>query len=238
MPKILSLKQNKIGADWFVGDLHGMFNLLEEQLSAIKFNESTDRLFCTGDLVDRGRESERAVEFLEKDWFYSIKGNHDYFVLAENLDDLSHKRTWCGNGGYWWYGLKDDVLKNKFIELFSKLPLIIEVETNYGKVGIVHAEVPEKYDDWEVLKKNIDDENTEQSLMWGRKRIHTERTSIIKNIDLVVSGHTMLVDPVRLGNSVFIDTGSWITKIIDLMNCDALFAAKLYENPIRWQSIR
>jgi len=238
MTKILSLKQNTKGTDWFVGDLHGMFNLLEEQLSAIKFNESIDRLFCTGDLVDRGKESERAVEFLEKDWFYSVKGNHDDFVLAENLDDLTHKRTWCGNGGYWWYTLKGDEIKRQFIELFSQLPLIIEVETKLGKVGIVHAEVPEKQDDWEVLKQNINDKNTEQSLVWGRKRIHAELTSIVKNIDLVVSGHTMLVDPVRLGNSVFIDTGSWITKIIDIMSLDDLFSPKLLDNHVRWQSIR
>jgi serine/threonine protein phosphatase 1 len=237
MNKILSLKQNTKGIDWFVGDLHGMFNLLEEQLSAIKFNVSTDRLFCTGDLVDRGSESHRSIEFLKKDWFYSVKGNHDNFVLGE-VDSIEHKRLWFGNGGYWWYTLKDDEIKRQFIELFSQLPLIIEVETKLGKIGIVHAEVPEKFDDWEVLKNNIDDENTQDTLIWGRKRIHTELKSIVKNIDLVVSGHTMLVDPVRLGNSVFIDTGSWITKIIDIMNLEDLFSPKLLDNPIRWQSVR
>jgi len=41
MTKILSLKQNTKGTDWFVGDLHGMSNLLEEQISVIEFNEST-----------------------------------------------------------------------------------------------------------------------------------------------------------------------------------------------------
>jgi len=57
---------NQQGQDFFVGDIHGYFNLLERKLEAVNFDPQTDRLFAIGDLVDRGPDSARVSEFLSQ----------------------------------------------------------------------------------------------------------------------------------------------------------------------------
>jgi len=50
------------------------------------------------------------------------------------------------------------------------------------------------------------------STLWGRTRLKGEIRQEIKNIDLVVSGHTCIVNPVRLANSLFIDNRAWMLQ--------------------------
>ena len=54
-PKLQTFTANPYGRDFVVGDVHGCVSALHRQLSALKFDYQHDRLFCTGDLVDRGR---------------------------------------------------------------------------------------------------------------------------------------------------------------------------------------
>ena len=58
--------KNHEGRDFVVGDLHGMFQTLEALMETVKFDTTIDRLFSVGDLVDRGPESKRVVEFLKQ----------------------------------------------------------------------------------------------------------------------------------------------------------------------------
>ena len=70
---VLRFGLNEDGRDFVVGDIHGMFQHLTELLEQIEFDEGSDRLFSVGDLVDRGPESHRALEWLDKPWFYERK---------------------------------------------------------------------------------------------------------------------------------------------------------------------
>jgi serine/threonine protein phosphatase 1 len=65
------------GRLFIVGDIHGMFSLLYEKLAALGFDEQTDTLVSVGDIVDRGLESERFSEFLDKPYVFCVKGNHE-----------------------------------------------------------------------------------------------------------------------------------------------------------------
>ena len=90
---ILSLEENTIGTDYLVGDIHGEFQQLSFQLEEIGFNLSTDRLICSGDLVNRGEQSHKVLEWLDKPWFYSARGNHDSWImdfLNASVRDLGH----------------------------------------------------------------------------------------------------------------------------------------------------
>lgn len=69
--------QNTIGRDFAVGDIHGMFRLLQTELDGIGFDPLVDRLFSVGDLVDRGPDSELALEWIAKPWFHAVQGNHE-----------------------------------------------------------------------------------------------------------------------------------------------------------------
>ncbi len=81
--------RNERGRDFVVGDIHGMFDLVDSLLEHLKFNSKRDRLFAVGDLFDPGRERkpwerepDRALEWIRsRPWFYSVRGNHEQFLL-------------------------------------------------------------------------------------------------------------------------------------------------------------
>ena len=81
------------GRDWVVGDVHGCFRTLRDALLAIDFDDGRDRLFSVGDLIDRGPNSIKAVDWLESGRLSAVvMGNrptedwpHDALGLAEQL---------------------------------------------------------------------------------------------------------------------------------------------------------
>jgi bis(5'-nucleosyl)-tetraphosphatase (symmetrical) len=71
-------------ATWAIGDVHGCYRTLRKLLEQIGFAKSEDRLWFTGDLVNRGP---RSLEVLE--WaadhdarIEAVLGNHDLHLLA------------------------------------------------------------------------------------------------------------------------------------------------------------
>ncbi|WP_313047783.1 metallophosphoesterase [Pseudomonas soli] len=64
-----------------MGDIHGYFELLEWLLAEVDFDTSTDRLFSTGDLVDRGPFSEQAQSWMTHSWFHAVRGNHEQMAI-------------------------------------------------------------------------------------------------------------------------------------------------------------
>ncbi|MCS5515954.1 metallophosphoesterase [Pseudomonas qingdaonensis] len=136
-----SFDLNNAGRDFIVGDIHGHFEQLEALLLRHRFNPSLDRVFCTGDLIDRGPFSEQAVDWLKHPWFHAVRGNHEQMVLdhaAGTGDAARHAR----NGGAWFYQL-DAKRQQIVIDALAKLPMAIEVAVgNQRKIGVIHAELP------------------------------------------------------------------------------------------------
>jgi serine/threonine protein phosphatase 1 len=209
-PKIKSFTKNKDGNDYVVGDIHGCFTLLAEKLDKIGFEQDKDRLFSVGDLVDRGTESHKAMEWLNKPWFYSVLGNHEQMAI-DCVNGFYHAGDYIKNGGDWFLEL-DVAQRLIFAEAFKKLPIAIEVETDLGLIGIIHAECPVA--DWSELETALTDHNAEafeMTCLWSRNRIKRGVTSIIKNIDTVIVGHTILNTDQWFGNVHYIDTGAYST---------------------------
>lgn len=70
--------------DFAVGDIQGCFSELKELLQLIKFNPQTDRLWLTGDLVNRGPQSLEVLRYVKSLGSKAIVvlGNHDLHFLA------------------------------------------------------------------------------------------------------------------------------------------------------------
>lgn len=199
--------KNILGYDYVVGDIHGCYSLLYQELENIDFNPEVDRLFCVGDLVDRGPESLEVLDILAKPWFHSVIGNHDLMAIEWLDGGASSFELYKQHGGQWFIDL-DPTTQNIIVEQFQKLPLIIEIDTEYGKVGIVHAECP--FNDWLYFKEVVLTGNTKviMASVWSRNRIRNPENSTIVNIDKVYHGHTVLKTRVTLGNRNYIDTGA------------------------------
>ena len=90
------------------------------------------------------------------------------------------------------------------------MTLVIEVETDIGIIGVIHANAP---DDWQKYHQLNDDEDffddaLVEDTIWGRSRIYGNQDGRVKGIDYVVVGHTAVVYVIALDNIVYIDTGA------------------------------
>lgn len=203
--------KNELGRDFVVGDLHGMFSLFESQLENLQFDPKADRVFSVGDLIDRGPESYRVLEFLDKPWFHSIKGNHEMMLIEARYLKTNY-RSWIeNNGGAWWQDI-DQETQIKIRQRLEELPVAFEVTSDSGKIGIVHADVPVGLS-WQKIVHSIHfDNEVRDYLLWSRNRYKyyqlTGETERVEGIDLIVIGHTPMNKPLHISNLYFIDTGA------------------------------
>lgn len=211
MSAVLHFKKNEIGTDFVVGDIHGCFDALREAMDSHNFDEARDRLFSVGDLVDRGLQSEESIDWLAKPWFHAVRGNHEQMAIGVSAGkhDLAN---YLRNGGAWFLSMADD-RQSLYAKVFESLPFALDIETDFGLVGLVHAECcGNSWDEfcWSLehpLSKNKLRHVTEYAL-WARERITNSDDSQIEGLKLLVVGHTPIENPSFLGNVAYIDTGA------------------------------
>lgn len=211
---VLELSCNTSGRDYVVGDIHGDYKTLKHALKQVEFDQSRDRLFMVGDLVDRGPHSYKALSFLSKPWVYAVRGNHEQMIINFHSVFGFHDSTWLKmfskmKGRRWWTRLTPEERK-EHVDAYRKLPVAMEVEEASGyRIGVIHAEVPRGMD-WNTFKHAIraGDARTTKSALWGRKRIKRADFSGVDGVHRIFCGHTHLKRTAELGNIVYLDTGS------------------------------
>tara|TARA_B100000614_G_C14545769_1_gene492007 strand:- start:1470 stop:2288 length:819 start_codon:yes stop_codon:yes gene_type:complete len=129
-------------ANYAVGDIQGCFEEFKEGLELIKFKSSKDFLWITGDLLNRGPDSLKVLEYVFKikNSVHIVLGNHDLHFLNcffnnKYLGDqdtfqslMLHKKA---------FKMANFLLRQPFI--FSKKILTKE---RVIKVAMVHAGIP------------------------------------------------------------------------------------------------
>lgn len=184
--KIETVFQSDYKKIYIVGDIHGMFHLLEMYLSKINFNKESDLLICCGDLVDRGKNSIQALYYIKQNWFKSVMGNHDlkFTSLSENPSISSCPIEEFDNE-------IDFHTYAEFNVAFEDLPIAIEiVKLNKQKIVCLHGEMPIKYIRWSDFKESLLLKNSFSinKCLWGRDistLIKFEKHTYGKNLNLL-----------------------------------------------------
>ncbi|WP_112194110.1 metallophosphoesterase [Pseudomonas sp. LG1E9] len=215
MSSIKVFESNPKGRDFVVGDIHGHFKLLASLLEKVDFNTQQDRLFCVGDLIDRGPDSIDVLKWLSEPWFYGVRGNHEQ-MLIDCLSGRGDINRHTRNGGAWLYALSPSV-QNEIYNLLQTLPVMIEVNLSDGrKIGIVHAEAflscaTQSWQDAKDAISGMRGESAQQqalkTALYARERIEQQNQAPIIGLDKLYVGHSTVPHVHTLGNVVYTDTG-------------------------------
>lgn len=148
-----NVRNNDKGRDFIIGDLHASIYEFEKLLKYVNFNQSFDRCFSVGDLIDRGPNPYERLDLLNEDFFFSVLGNHELNFLSmlsnyeeNNCDDFDNESIECMRKiGRDWV-LKNKKLsigriKNSTMQKLKTIPLVMNVHDNNELYHIVHAEL-------------------------------------------------------------------------------------------------
>lgn len=220
--KVLRVAKNIQGRDFIMGDVHGAFGLVLQGMQKVKFNAARDRLFVPGDLIDRGSESHRCVKFLGQPYVFAVPGNHEKMFMdmydeeksPEDIQTFIEVLAGMNFNGMGWLASTTENFRQEMLAAFRKLPLAIELETERGLVGIVHADVPQGMHWNDFVRKLEAGDKTVTEFALGmvdesRDRILRGRQDGVPGIGRVFVGHTPQFGGVRrFGNVYAIDTGA------------------------------
>lgn len=216
-----------------VGDIHGEYDLLEEELIQVNFDTNQDALILVGDLADRGPKSPDSIDWIKRPYVYRTLGNHD-IMPGLYLNNQETKRTIDSWGGGWFTNLPDSEIK-QIAEAFEDAPVCMTVITpNKFKVGVAHADCLSDWDEQiEALSVTSKRKTWVRDLtLWGRNTISTlmnlqkeglpldPSIAHVKNVDHVFHGHTILGAPFTLSNRSWIDTGAYMGGCLTLIDID------------------
>ena len=233
---MLKLPANTEGRDYYVGDIHGHGEALWKLLDAVHFDDRCDRLFCTGDLVDRGPDSERLLLVLDDaPWFHAVMGNHEaMLIVAGSARDETTRKRWSVRDSAWFFRLPAEQRK-QLVRIAMRMPLAIEVAQPEGEpIGLIHADLPLGRT-WAALERarfgvgaafDNDGDTLASHLLWGRSTAMQLGQALssgrrpsglsarlqVEGVQMLVSGHTpMLAAKPRIaGKRLFLDTGVYL----------------------------
>ena len=220
------LDDNTRGQDYFVGDLHGCYEELMHTLDHLGFDPARDRLISVGDLVDRGPDSGKCLELVKAPWFHAVRGNHEQMMIDCHLDPGDAAYDYVMSGGDWFVHSAPDV-QRALAELADTLPLFLQVPLGGRRIGVVHGDFLETA--WitqKQLKRMATDKRQDlrQTALWGRSRISRGTAQPVKDVDLVVCGHTVVEEVCVLGNVLYIDTGACFGGNLTVLLSEELLA--------------
>ncbi|MCS6813389.1 MAG: serine/threonine protein phosphatase [Cyanobacteria bacterium] len=204
-----------------VGDVHGHYEGLMLLMEAIT-PHSDDKVYFLGDLIDRGPQSASVVDFIIKQNYQSLLGNHEQLLLEAFPDEEPSPpdmHIWLCSGGQETVTSYSKDLSQLFEHLkwFRTLPNYLDL----GDFWLVHAGVHPGL--------AVHDQ-TAQELCWIRTEFHSMTEPYFADKTIIV-GHTITftlpgVKPGELAQGsgwIDIDTGAyhpksgWLTAI-DLDN--------------------
>ena len=138
-----AIRINTTVSIYAIGDIQGCYDDLMLLLDSINFDQAHDKLWFTGDLVNRGPKSLETLRFIYGlgDNAQAVLGNHDLHLLATVFD---HQRLGKNDT---FEAILHAPDKDELLDWLRRLPLIhVDKELN---VAMLHAGI---HPDWDIDK--------------------------------------------------------------------------------------
>ena len=206
----------------FIGDVHGCTSELHDLLQSLGYSWKHDTYIhregrkpvFIGDITDRGPQSIAAIELVS----HMVGNNYAYYVPGNHCDKLY--RFFLGRNVKIAHGLETTVaeleglsnrdykrIRKSFMDLFETAPLYLALDNN--RVIAAHAGIREdlighsgkKVRTFVLYGDITGEQNSDGTPVRRDWAVHYQGTP------LIVYGHTPVLEPRKIGNTVNIDTG-------------------------------
>lgn len=215
---------------YIIGDVHGEY---DDLVLLIKKIPTNSEIIFVGDIVDRGKKSNKIIEIIKENNYKCVLGNHEkmmidfseYFIKEyPNIPFMGFVDAWIKNGGQQTLESYDLIAFDKYdgkiicnkndegfnqykedINWLQSLPLYIELDKKKDNKPIVisHASIA---DVWHLVEFDMNIEVVEQYALWNRKP--PKEDSHIFNI----YGHTPVSTIDTSKHYINVDTGCCYKK--------------------------
>lgn len=213
---------------YIIGDVHGEFQSL---LNLVEKIPKDSTLIFVGDLVDRGLNSKEVIDFVKKNNYQCVLGNHEKMMIEyahafektyPNLPSMNYYHRWINNGGRQTllsykiidvdnytgkiYCTEDKEQFSRFlndIKWLESLPLYIELQVKKENRPIVISHAPIA----EIWNLKSDENLLEEYALWNR-------INPSKNVEIFnIFGHTIQKDVnLDMQHYINVDTGCCYVK--------------------------
>ncbi|BAZ46275.1 bis(5'nucleosyl)-tetraphosphatase, ApaH [Chondrocystis sp. NIES-4102] len=162
-----------------IGDVHGHYDTLMTLLDTIS-PTTQDKIYFLGDLIDRGPKSAQVVDFVMRNQYQCLRGNHEEMLLdvvGNGEVSIELYQGWLYSGGHATVASYDSKIPQEHIDWIKNLPLYLDL----GDFWLVHAGVNPNMP--------IDEQGAEQ-FCWIREDFHSSNQAFFKD-KLIITGHTI-----------------------------------------------
>ena len=174
-----------------MADIHGCYDSMMKMLKKIDFTKN-DTLYVIGDMIDRGPDSVKVVEYVRKHKnIIPIMGNHEWMLLQYETDG-DFASSWDLNGNSemkaFMAGMKitnPDGYK-EYLEWFASMPKWIELD-DYLLIHAGWDAAEAKLRSFESIEEMLKSE-PEMNILWIRDLFFTINVDYIGK--KVIFGHT------------------------------------------------
>ncbi|HEX9252766.1 MAG TPA: metallophosphoesterase, partial [Ignavibacteriaceae bacterium] len=160
-----------------IGDVHGCYYTLKKLLDKIRTKYPDIKIYCVGDLVDRGNYSFEVIQFVIAEKINFTSGNHDYMFYSNMRDPFSlMAKSWRYNGAETTLASYKDKLNQmeEHLDLINNSPLFFNIDDCFiSHAGIsksLKELLPENFLSNDAALKEIlsNDLFNQNSIIWAR----------------------------------------------------------------------
>lgn len=174
-----------------IGDVHAEDVLLEAALRHLE-GQHLDATLCVGDVVDGRGDVDRCVELLVHHRVAVVRGNHDRWIIHDQMRDLANATSL-------------DALAAATGRWLARLPPILRFDTVAGPLLLCHGLGTDDLifvdEDGVALRRNVDTA--------GRSQIRARaQLGIEPDVRILVCGHTHARCVKRFGRLTLVNPGT------------------------------